>query len=62
MIYKLYIFVENFRQAFEQAGRSPGCVFKKQEDIDIEKIKQSKYFRALTQSVDGNSLCELVWK
>ncbi|PIN09789.1 AAA+-type ATPase [Handroanthus impetiginosus] len=35
------------RQAFEQAGKDPSCVFKKRGDIDIEKVKHSKYFQAL---------------
>ncbi|XP_073294098.1 ATPase family AAA domain-containing protein FIGL1 isoform X1 [Primulina huaijiensis] len=37
------------RQAFVQAGKSPDHIFKKSCDIDIEKVKQSKYFRALLQ-------------
>ncbi|KZV20253.1 fidgetin-like protein 1 [Dorcoceras hygrometricum] len=37
------------RQAFEQAGKSPDHIFRKSFDIDIEKVKQSKYFRALFQ-------------
>jgi hypothetical protein len=36
-------------RAFEQAGRGLGQVFSRKGDIDIEKIKQSKYFRALLQ-------------
>ncbi|XP_065877123.1 ATPase family AAA domain-containing protein FIGL1 [Euphorbia lathyris] len=40
------------RRAFEQAGRDPGHVFSKKGDFDIEKIKQSKYFRALLQKYD----------
>lgn len=36
-------------RAFEQAGRAPGQVFSRKGDIDIEKIKQSKYFGALLQ-------------
>lgn len=38
-----------YRQAFEQAGKDPGCVFVKRGDIDLEKIKQSKYCRAIFQ-------------
>ncbi|XP_073127339.1 ATPase family AAA domain-containing protein FIGL1 [Henckelia pumila] len=37
------------RQAFEQAGKSPDYIFSKSCDIDIEKVKHSKYFRALFQ-------------
>ncbi|KAJ6754460.1 FIDGETIN-LIKE PROTEIN 1 [Salix purpurea] len=40
---------ESERRAFEQAGRAPGQVFSRKGDIDIEKIKQSKYFGALLQ-------------
>ncbi|RVX06729.1 ATPase family AAA domain-containing protein FIGL1 [Vitis vinifera] len=48
------------RQAFEQAGRVPGRVFGMRGDIDIEKIKQSKYFRALLQQSKGGAANELV--
>ncbi|CAN0925383.1 ATPase family AAA domain-containing protein FIGL1 [Linum grandiflorum] len=37
------------RRAFERAGRDPGLVFGSKVDIDVEKVKQSKYFRALLQ-------------
>ncbi|KAA8530104.1 hypothetical protein F0562_004813 [Nyssa sinensis] len=47
------------RQAFEQAGRDPGCVFGKRGDIDIDKIKQSKYFQALLHQSKGRTLNEL---
>ncbi|KAI3705506.1 hypothetical protein L1987_75745 [Smallanthus sonchifolius] len=46
------------RQAFEQAGRDLGFVFHKQGDISIEKIKQSKYFKALLQHSKVNTLNE----
>lgn len=49
-----------FSQAFEQAGRVPGHVFGMRGDIDIEKIKQSKYFRALLQQSKGGAANELV--
>ncbi|XP_077250315.1 P-loop containing nucleoside triphosphate hydrolases superfamily protein isoform X2 [Tasmannia lanceolata] len=42
------------RQAFEQAKRDEGFVFAKREVIDIEKVKQSKYFRSLLQKSKGN--------
>lgn len=48
------------RQAFEQAGRVPGRVFGMRGDIDIEKIKQSKYFRALLQQSKEGAANELV--
>ncbi|KAI4348308.1 hypothetical protein L6164_009043 [Bauhinia variegata] len=35
------------RQAFEQAKKSPGCIFGIAGGFDIEKIKKSKYFQAL---------------
>ncbi|KAL4653117.1 hypothetical protein ACB092_01G279300 [Castanea dentata] len=37
------------RRAFEQAKKAPGCVFGTKGEIDIGRIKQSKYFRALLQ-------------
>ncbi|KAL0344133.1 UNVERIFIED_CONTAM: ATPase family AAA domain-containing protein FIGL1 [Sesamum angustifolium] len=37
------------RQAFAQAGKDPGCIFRKRGDVDMQKIKQSKYFHALFQ-------------
>ncbi|KAL5581367.1 hypothetical protein UlMin_013809 [Ulmus minor] len=37
------------RKAFEQAKKAQGRVFGTRGDIDMEKIKQSKYFRALVQ-------------
>ncbi|CAH9112343.1 unnamed protein product [Cuscuta epithymum] len=43
---------ESDRQAFEQAGRDPGLIFTNR-DIDIDKIKRSKYFRALLQISEG---------
>ncbi|KAL8538422.1 hypothetical protein ACS0TY_000429 [Phlomoides rotata] len=43
------------RQAFTQAGKDPGCIFKKRGDIDIEKIKQSKYFCSLFQQSFGST-------
>ncbi|KAL7106660.1 hypothetical protein ACP275_06G007500 [Erythranthe tilingii] len=44
------------RQAFAQAGKDPGCIFRKRGDIDLQKIKESKYFQALChQSSETNS-------
>nr|GEW36546.1 ATPase family AAA domain-containing protein FIGL1 [Tanacetum cinerariifolium] len=43
----------NCDQAFEQAGKEPGFVFPKQGDISVERIKQSKYFKALIQHSKG---------
>ncbi|XP_059669976.1 ATPase family AAA domain-containing protein FIGL1-like [Cornus florida] len=53
------LFPQSNRQAFEQAGIDPGCVFGKRGDIDIDKIKQSKYFRVLFQQSKGRTLNEL---
>lgn len=52
--------VYSSRKAFELAKKAPGCVFSTRVDIDIEKIKQSKYFRALVQQPRGMSVNELV--
>ncbi|CAN1822999.1 ATPase family AAA domain-containing protein FIGL1 [Linum perenne] len=56
---------ESDRRAFERAGRDPGLVFGSKLDMDVEKIKQSKYFRALLQQYNvktppgsGNQLDE----
>ncbi|WMV17658.1 hypothetical protein MTR67_011043 [Solanum verrucosum] len=43
------LITESDRHAFEQAGRDPGCIFAQGKNIDIEKIKQSKYFLSLCQ-------------
>ncbi|XP_061348874.1 ATPase family AAA domain-containing protein FIGL1 [Gastrolobium bilobum] len=53
------------RQAFEQAKKSPGCVFGTTGDIDIEKIRNSKYFRALfkqSKEKDENQLDDQLGK
>ncbi|KAF4385743.1 hypothetical protein F8388_010299 [Cannabis sativa] len=47
------------RKAFELAKKAPTCVFGSRGDIDTEKIKQSKYFRALIQHSNGITLNEL---
>ncbi|XP_028963471.2 ATPase family AAA domain-containing protein FIGL1 isoform X1 [Malus sylvestris] len=48
------------RKVFEQAKKAPGCVFGTNGDIDIEKIKQSKYFQALLQqSSSGRAVNDL---
>lgn len=41
---------ESDRQAFEGAGRAVGKLFSMNGDIDVEKIKNSKNFRALFQA------------
>ncbi|KAK7316058.1 hypothetical protein VNO77_34727 [Canavalia gladiata] len=53
------------RQAFEQAKKSPGCVFGTTGDIDIEKIRNSKYFQALvkqSKEKDENQLVDQLGK
>ncbi|CAA0824634.1 P-loop containing nucleoside triphosphate hydrolases superfamily protein [Striga hermonthica] len=40
---------ESDRQAFVQASKVPSCIFKKRGDMDIQKVKESKYFRTLFQ-------------
>lgn len=42
-------------------GRAPGRVFSLKGDINIEKIKQSKYFQANLQQYNESSASELVW-
>ncbi|XP_047952969.1 ATPase family AAA domain-containing protein FIGL1-like [Salvia hispanica] len=37
------------RQAFAQAGKDIGPIFRNKAGIDLEKIKQSRYFRSLSQ-------------
>lgn len=49
-----------FSRAFEQAGKAPGCVFGRKGGVDIDKIKQSKYFCALLQQSKGKAVNELV--
>lgn len=53
-----------FSHAFEQAGRDPGCIFAQGKNIDIEKIKQSKYFLSLCQqhedTAKGEQVCGLI--
>ncbi|XP_078159436.1 P-loop containing nucleoside triphosphate hydrolases superfamily protein isoform X2 [Carex rostrata] len=43
------------RQAFHQAAQEAGCVFVRKGDVDIERIKKSKYFQALLYNSKGNS-------
>lgn len=49
-IINVYCFLS---RAFEQAKKSPGCIFGKTGDIDIEKIKKSKYFQVLLKQSKG---------
>ncbi|CAN4079106.1 unnamed protein product [Withania somnifera] len=53
---------------FDSSGRSlitesdcrgdPGSIFTQGKDIDVEKIKQSKYFRSLFQNYEGTTIGE----
>ncbi|XP_048139302.1 ATPase family AAA domain-containing protein FIGL1 isoform X3 [Rhodamnia argentea] len=43
------------RRAFQLADRAPGSVFGSKGGIDMEKLKQSAYFRALLQHSNGDS-------
>lgn len=47
-------------RAFEQAGIAPGHAFSLKGDIDVEKIKQSKYFRTNLQRYNERATSELV--
>ncbi|KAF7064200.1 hypothetical protein CFC21_070594 [Triticum aestivum] len=42
------------RVAFELAKKNAGCVFPKQGDVSIEKMKCSKYFQAFHEKSKGN--------
>ncbi|WOL14439.1 fidgetin-like protein 1 isoform X2 [Canna indica] len=46
--------VDSDRQVFEQARRDVGCIFGKKEDVDIEKIKESKFFQAFINKSKEN--------
>ena len=45
---------------FELAKKDLGCVFTKQGDVNIEKIKCSKYFQALHEKSSRNAADQLV--
>ncbi|KAK1307203.1 Katanin p60 ATPase-containing subunit A1 [Acorus calamus] len=48
------------RRAFLQARRDEGLVFVKRGDIDLEKIKQSKYFKSVIESSKRNNVDKLI--
>lgn len=50
----VYLFSE-VSQAFELAKQNEGCIFVKQEDMDIDKIMESKYFRSLLPKSEAKS-------
>ncbi|XP_039011287.1 ATPase family AAA domain-containing protein FIGL1-like [Hibiscus syriacus] len=50
---------ESDRRAFAQAGIAPGCAFGKKRGIDVDKIKQSKYFCSQLQQSKGKAITEL---
>jgi hypothetical protein len=45
---------------FELAKKDVYCVFTKQGDVNIEKVKRSKYFQALHQNFSQNAADPLV--
>ncbi|KAF5746934.1 fidgetin-like protein 1 [Tripterygium wilfordii] len=47
------------RRAFEHADRAPGTTFRMKGEIDIEKIKQSKYYCAHLLQSNGRPINEL---
>ncbi|XP_051140861.1 ATPase family AAA domain-containing protein FIGL1 [Andrographis paniculata] len=47
------------RQAFAQAGKEPSCIFRTSDGIDIQKIKQSKYFHTVLQQPQERSTRQL---
>jgi hypothetical protein len=49
-----------FSRAFEQAKKAPGRIFGMGGEIDVEKIKQSKYFQSLLQQSNGKAVNDLV--
>ncbi|KAK7271116.1 hypothetical protein RJT34_26753 [Clitoria ternatea] len=62
---RLSLTPQSDRQAFEQAKKSPGCVFGTTGDTDIEKIQNSKYFQTLvkqSKEKDENQLVDQLWK
>ncbi|CAL9193551.1 unnamed protein product [Musa hybrid cultivar] len=52
--------VDSDRQAFEQARKDVGCIFFKKGDVDIEKIKESKYFRTFINKSKENVAGDLI--
>jgi hypothetical protein len=46
--------------AFELAKKDVDCIFTKQGDNNIEKIKRSKYFQALHQKSSRSAADQLV--
>ncbi|XP_051196937.1 ATPase family AAA domain-containing protein FIGL1 isoform X1 [Lolium perenne] len=46
---------ESDRAVFELAKKDVYCVFTKQGDVNIEKVKRSKYFQALHQNFSQNA-------
>ncbi|GFP98973.1 fidgetin-like protein 1 [Phtheirospermum japonicum] len=57
--YGLHLPIIDWKQAFAQAGKDPGCIFRKRGDIDMQKIKESKHFRALFQQSSERTTCGL---
>jgi len=49
-----------FSAAFELAKKDAGCVFAKQGDTNVERIKCSRYFQALLQKSKANAADQVV--
>ena len=59
-VFMLSVLYHFLSQAFDQAKKSPGCVFGTRGDIDIEKIKKSKHFQALLKQTKVKDEIQLV--
>lgn len=54
------VFLAVSRHAFELAKTAPGPIFGSKGEFDVEKIKQSKHFRALLHQSNGKGVKEMV--
>lgn len=52
--------VFDFSAVFKLAEKDVGCVFAKTGEVNIEKIKCSKYFQALLQKSKGHAAEQMV--
>jgi len=62
MFLKIIFLIYFLSRAFEQAKRSPEPVFNTTGDIDIDKIRNSKYFQALINPSKEKDCKQLVRK
>ncbi|KAK2373071.1 hypothetical protein P8452_46230 [Trifolium repens] len=65
MFLEIFVSIFFLGQAFEQVKRSPGPIFSSIGDIDIDKIRNSKYFQALlkpSKEKDCNQLVDQLGK